>query len=54
MKKGDKVAFKITVYPYERIGIVMKHCKVHSIIAVKYYKRTVLVKKKNTELMEIK
>ena len=52
MKRGDIVSFKIEQYPYERIGIIVKHCKVHSIVKVQYPSKYMLIKKKNTELKE--
>ena len=52
MKRGDIVSFKIEQYPYERSGIIVKHCKVHSIVKVQYPSKYMLIKKKNTELKE--
>jgi len=50
MKRGDKVSFRIAMYPYEREGIIVKTCKVHSIVKVQYPSKYMLFKKKNTEL----
>lgn len=50
MKRGDIVSFKIGQYPYERSGVVVKTCKVHSIVKVQYPSKYMLIKKKNTEL----
>lgn len=50
MKIGDKVSFRIVTYPYERVGIIVKICKVHSVVKVQYPSKYMLIKKKNTEL----
>lgn len=52
MKRGDKVSFRISTYPYERSGIIVKQCKVHSVVKVQYPSKYMLIKKKNTELKE--
>lgn len=54
MKRGVKVSFRITQYPYEREGIVVKSCKIHSVVKVEYPNKYMLFKKKNTELKEVK
>lgn len=50
MKKGDKVTFSIATYPNERTGVIVKCCKIHSIVRVDYPTKYMLFKKKNTEL----
>lgn len=50
MKRGDIVSFRIATYPYERTGVVVKVCKVHSTVKVQYPSKYMLFKKKNTEL----
>jgi len=52
MEKGDIVKIRIKNYPYERTGVLVKKCKVHSFIKVRYDSKFMIIKKKNTELQE--
>lgn len=55
MKKGKVVKFKITAYPYERTGVVVRHeIGGVNIVKVQYNKKFMLFRKKDNELTEEK
>jgi len=50
MKKGDTVYIRISTYPNERKGTLVRVGKVHSIIRVYYPTKYMLIKRKNTDI----